>query len=144
MIGILLGILIIALVMWITYMIVDYDAVPAVIIAGVTSLLCMLIIVPAFLIPATGGMICREGGEAEGYVVQVYREGVFWVTCNIDMLAGDKGTTVLMCGSITDKDIEKKATSLIGKKVRVHFKKWVITPFWVGREVEVFEIEEIK
>lgn len=144
MIGILISLVIIGLAALIAYMVAGgYDAAPLVIATVAITLIIMLLFTPLFLIPITGGLGQNGGGEAQGYVTQVYHKGMIWVTCNFDMLAGDKGSVTTLCGSIVDENVKKKAIALVGKKVIVKYKTWIIAPFWVGREAEITDIEEV-
>ena len=145
MIGIFLGLLIITIAGLIAYTInKNYDPAPETIATVVITTIAMLFIVPLILIPITGGSTNHTEGQSQGYVVQVYDQGIFWVTCRFEMLAGDKDSSILLPGSITDADVKKKATALVGKKVVVKYKRWIIAPFWVGNCAEIYAIEEVE
>jgi hypothetical protein len=146
MIGILIALFLFASAIVIVYRAFDeYDRTPVMALTALFSICILGIFTPTFLIPITGGFPIQGGGESQGYVTEVYQEGLVWVTCNLVMKQGDSGSITAWAGCITDDELKNKAASMIGKKVRVHFKKWLVAPFWVGKYGdEITSIEEIE
>ncbi len=88
------------------------------------------------VIRATGGMFPNYGdGVREGYITKVSYRGLVFKTYEAQLQVGTGQQAALQAPwdfSIPKGPLADEANKLLGKKVRVTYKQWLLQPYWFG------------
>ena len=113
----------------------DVAEIVFILVMGIIISLIIVAVGTLALAPLTGGMLPGiSEGSFDGYLVQVQEEGIIWKTWEATVQPGVGEQAALQ----TTKEFNIPADKLYliehlqGRKIRVHYYGWAITPAWVA------------
>lgn len=125
----------------------EYEIVVPIIWVVCAAFLVVFIFIP--LCAATGGLLPGYSeGERVGYITKASTKGVFWKTNELQVQIGAGEMAALQEPhpfSAPDSELFRKAGSGLGRKATVHYRQWLIMPYWIGEsgyEVTAIRWEE--